>query len=92
MRLSPGHWWPAVVDARRLWRIAIFGLALAFVGAFTIAVIRGEPPLPAVQLTANISVEGKLLAHVERFWYVLDKDGSVVAVPEDDVTEVRISP
>ena len=37
------------------------------------------------------SVEGRLLAHVDRFWYVFDKRGILIALPDEGVTEVRIS-
>jgi len=67
------------------------GLATAFVVAFTIAVTRSEPPLPTVKISASTNIEGKLVAHAERFWYVFDEQGNLVALPEQNVTEVRIS-
>jgi hypothetical protein len=92
IQLSRGGWLPEVTSARALWRLAVFGLApLVFVVAFTIAATRGEPPLSAVQIDASTRVEGKLLAHVDRFWYVFDEHGTLVAVPNREVTEVRIS-
>jgi hypothetical protein len=89
-----GRWGlPEVARPRALWRIAALGLAGAFVAAFAVGVTRGEPPLPAVQITASTSVEGKLLAHLDRFWYVFvfDEHGTLVAVTDEEVTEVRIS-
>ena len=35
-------------------------------------------------------MEGTLLTHVDRYWYVFDLKGNLVAVPDDHVTNVNI--
>jgi len=71
--------------------MVVVGLASVLVTAFTLALTRETPALPAVQITANTSVEGELLTHVDGFWHVFDEQGTLVAIPDDDVSEVRIN-
>ena len=88
-------WWPEATNVRALRIILVLGLVLVFVASFALAVTRDALLLPpvAVQRTASPSdeVAGKLLAHVDRFWYVFDEQGTLVAVPDEEVTEVRLS-
>ncbi len=54
------------------------------------AAATGSPPLPPVQVAACTHIEGDLLGHVDGFWYVFDEQGTLVSIPDKDVTEVRI--
>ena len=84
--------WPKVVSRRAaLWISVLFGLVVMVVVASTIGAIKSEPPLPAVGVAGSTSIDGDLLAHVDGFWYVFDEQGTLVAIPDEEVTEVRIT-
>ena len=91
LRFNRDSWLPEVSSKKRIWRATIVSLILIFIVAFIIAITRGVPPLPTIQVTAETNVEGKLLTHVDRFWYVFDEQGILVALPDEEVTKVRIS-
>jgi hypothetical protein len=60
---------------------------LGFVGA-----AYEVPPLPSVEIHGSEQVQGALLAHAERFWYVIDEDGQLVVTPDTEVTSVQVLP
>ena len=79
------------VGRRTFLRILVFAsLAFIFVAALAMAAATGSPPLPPVQVAASTHIEGDLLGHVDGFWYVFDEQGTLVSIPDKDVTEVRI--
>jgi hypothetical protein len=80
-------------------RFGVIGLmALLFVVffvlnlAYTIASPTASAMLPTVQVTGGpVSGESKLLAHTDGFWYVVDRNGDLVAIPDDEVQDLRVS-
>jgi hypothetical protein len=54
--------------------------------------IAHRPPLPRVELTGSHSVEGRLLTHAEGYWYIIEPDGHVVAIPDDEAKTTEIFP
>jgi hypothetical protein len=73
-------------------RVAALLGSMLFATALVIGAFR-DPPLPAVEITGdNHHIEGNLLTHTDRFWYVFDQEGVLVVLPDMEVTEVRIIP
>jgi hypothetical protein len=84
-----------VADRRRPFRRRPFILVLAsiivpsFLAAFMLTFV-SDPPLATVDIDGSRGVEGALLTHVDGYWYVFNPKGNLVAVPDDDVTDVNI--
>lgn len=73
-------------------RLVSFGVlsASAFTAAFLLIAV-AKPPLPTVVISGNTDMNGKLIAHTEGFWHVLNEDGGLVAIPDDEIKTVRVS-
>lgn len=73
----------------------IKGLILCFVISFLASLppaAFGKTPLPSVEVAkTSETLCGDLLAHSEGIWYLFKDGGTVVAVPDDEVTEVQIA-
>ena len=61
-----------------------------YVSAVSWGVVAG-PPLPTVEISATGETRGALLSHAEGFWYVFNREGELVAIPDSKVNTVRIS-
>jgi hypothetical protein len=75
------------------WR-RVAGIAALFggviLGAICLAGIE-ELSLPSAEFSAGAHVDkGSLLSHADGYWYVLDGEGSLLAIPDDEAGEVRI--
>jgi hypothetical protein len=81
----------------------LVGVLLLFFGGFIVGlpVAAGvSPPLPRVKITrtqpedakGNISpsLEGYLVTHANGFWHLFDKNNELLAIPDEQVLEVRI--
>jgi hypothetical protein len=67
----------------------------AVVGALILTLI-SQPPLPTVRISTGKEIEGVLLTHTDRFWYVFEEragqPGSrLTAIPDAEVKTARIS-
>jgi len=62
---------------------SILGFTLAFAG---------EPPLPGIALNDSPTPEGKLVAHADGIWYVLDDSGKLMGIPDDKAGRVLVFP
>jgi hypothetical protein len=62
---------------------SVIGFALA---------LAGEPPLPGIGLNGSTTPEGKLVAHSDGVWYVLDDNGKLVGIPDDNAGKVFVIP
>jgi hypothetical protein len=53
-----------------------------------------DPPLPTVAISGASEREmgGYLLAHSDATWYILNREGLLMAIPDDEIEAVRISP
>jgi hypothetical protein len=67
----------------------VIGVVWAFIAAFTFAFIN-QAPLPKVVVNGSPSVEGRLLAHADGFWYVYNDAGDLIAIRDDKVTTVKV--
>jgi len=68
-------------------------LASSFLLSFLIFVVAApRPPLPRVELTGSQRVEGRLLAHAEGYWYILNVEGNVVAISDEVAKRATVSP
>jgi hypothetical protein len=69
-------------------------LVSSFVASFlAFGVIPHRPSVPRVDLTGSHSVEeGRLLTHSEGYWYIIEPDGEVFAVPDDEGRTAEVHP
>jgi hypothetical protein len=86
---------PANASLWRLLRPFLIGLMAAFVAAFMLT-IPSRTLLPSVEIDVRgkdtEAVYGKLLAHTDAFWHVLQQEkGRVTAIPDADVKRVWVS-
>jgi prophage tail gpP-like protein len=72
---------PAVVEIFLLNCVAAFILAFA-----------GDPPLPKITLNGSTTAEGRLVAHADGIWYVLDDNGKLVGIPDENAGRVLVFP
>jgi hypothetical protein len=73
----------------------VVAVLLLFADLFFLGVVTAaykDPPLPSVEIHGSKKVEGALLAHTDRFWYVIDEDGQLVGTPDTHVTSVHVLP
>jgi hypothetical protein len=71
----------------------LLGLAMVLVPAFLAAFMLtfvSDPPLAAVDVDGSPGVEGTLLTHVDGYWHVFNKQGNLVAIPDDKVSAAEI--
>ena len=84
----------AGLKSRHLWFVRSFIAALCTIAmvATLLAVVR-QPPLPLVEVTnANEApVSGTLLVHTNAYWYIFDEFGTLLAIPDTNITIVRVS-
>jgi hypothetical protein len=74
-------------------RRALFILAVIFGSALIRAFVltmHSRPPLPTVKVSGSENLEGTLLTHSDRFWYIFNREGELVALSDDKVETVRI--
>ena len=50
-----------------------------------------DPPLPEIRVDGTSNTEGYLLVHSDGFWYLFDKEGDLLAIPDSEVKTVRIA-
>jgi hypothetical protein len=77
--------------------IGVLSLTFAayFVVILSVSIYDTTPPLPRVEISGQRPVNGKLLTHADRFWYVFkqqeDKqETKLVAIPDDKVEDVQV--
>jgi hypothetical protein len=64
-------------------------LAFGFVIGCLLAFLK-TPPLPVVQIGGEADYKGSLLAHAQGYWYVFEREGELIVIPDEDVKTVRI--
>jgi excisionase family DNA binding protein len=67
-----------------------------FVWVIYVSLIAVKSPLSKVELSGQRHVKGKLLTHADGYWYIFEQRGimqeaKLVAIPDNDVKEVRVS-
>jgi hypothetical protein len=71
----------------------------AFLLGLSAIIVFNEPPLPMVDITKDSTaqtknspseIHGVLLVHTEGVWHVLEKQGELIAIPDDEVKTVRV--
>jgi hypothetical protein len=70
-------------------------ISLLFLWLFalgTLSAVYTGPALPTIEITSTYETRGTLLAHTDRFWYLFDQDGELIAIPDDAVKTVQVSP
>ena len=77
------------------WRTAFKYLSISLAFTAVAAGLQGaaqDPPLYTVTVseTTNQIVDGKLLAHTDRFWYVFDSEKTLLAIPDSQVKNIRL--
>src|SRR5919199_1399116 len=77
------------------WRMAFKYLSMSLAFTAVAAGLQGaaqDPPLYTVTVseTTNQTVDGNLLAHTERFWYVFDSEKTLLAIPDSQVRSIRL--
>jgi hypothetical protein len=77
------------------WRMAFKYLSISLAFTAVAVGLQGaaqDPPLYTVTIseTANQTVDGKLLAHTDRFWYVFDSEKTLLAIPDSQVKNIRL--
>jgi hypothetical protein len=92
LQLSSENPLPKVTDRRLVLSSFALVFGLSFLGGFVNTSLYSQPPMPTVEITGTSKVEGALLTHTEGFWYVFNQDGELIAIPDDEVKTVRVSP
>lgn len=84
---------PDMLEIRRqMKRTMIVGTSVwLFLLGFASIALLNEPPLPSVEIDGANVTEGKLLNHIDGFWYVFNEEGELVAIPDAEVKKVRVS-
>ena len=77
------------------WKMAFKYLSISLAFTAVAVGLQGaaqDPPLYTVTIseTANQTVDGKLLAHTDRFWYVFDSEKTLLAIPDSQVKNIRL--
>src|ERR687886_1038522 len=77
------------------WRMAFKYLSISLAFTAVAAGLQGaaqDPPLYTVTVseTTNQTVDGDLLAHTDRFWYVFDSEKTLLAIPDSQVRNIRL--
>jgi hypothetical protein len=75
-------------EPRRWVPFAVFVVVLYAGSAMNVAL--SAPPLPPIEVSATTPTTGKLLTHTDGFRYVFDQEGDLIAIPDDEVTTVRL--
>jgi hypothetical protein len=70
-------------------KFAGWTLAFGFVIGCLLAYLK-TPPLPIVRIGGEADYKGSLLAHAEGYWYVFNREGELIAIPDEDAKTVRI--
>jgi hypothetical protein len=67
---------------------------VAYVGVFLAAMLRGdlnEPPLTKVEIKQGKTlVQGRLLAHKDDYWHIIEDSGNIIAISNDEAKVVTI--
>ena len=77
------------------WRMAFKYLSISLAFTAVAAGLQGaaqDPPLYTVTVseTTNQTVDGDLLGHTDRFWYVFDSEKTLLAIPDSQVRNIRL--
>jgi hypothetical protein len=77
------------------WRMGLKYLSISLAFTAVAAGLQGaaqDPPLYTVTVseTTNQTVDGDLLAHTDRFWYVFDSEKTLLAIPDSQVRNIRL--
>jgi hypothetical protein len=89
MKIREGAFLPQVAD----WQAILTGAAILFGLNFIGNLVRAflsDPPLPHVNVHGKATKSGNLLTHSDGFWYLLTKEGVLVAISDTDVDHVRV--
>jgi hypothetical protein len=83
--LISSSWWRKKV----LPYVVLFSLFVVL-SSFPLAAAQ-DPPLPQIRVDGTSKTEGYLLVHSDGFWYLFDKEGDLLAIPDSEVKTVRIA-
>ena len=77
------------------WRMGLKYLSISLAFTAVAAGLQGaaqDPPLYTVTVseTTNQTVDGDLLAHTDRFWYVFDSEKTLLTIPDSQVRNIRL--
>ena len=77
------------------WRMAFKYLSISLAFTAVAAGLQGaaqDPPLSTVTVseTTNQIVDGDLLAHTDRYWYVFDSEKTLLAIPDSQVKTIYL--
>jgi hypothetical protein len=81
---------PGLSHERYQWVVLVVFITVLYVGS-AVNVAFSAPPLPPVEISATTKTKGTLLTHTDGFWYVFNREGDLIAVPDDEVKTVRVS-
>lgn len=76
------------------WKWFFRALAVLYIGvvvATFIAIADLDPPLLHVSTESQQGDGNRLVAHADGYWHVFDKDGNLLAIPDDDAGTVRVT-
>jgi hypothetical protein len=94
LEVKEGKYLPSISDKRTILRGLFTTFLVALVAAFPAAAAKA-PPLPWVKTTIaedSKEIEGYLLTHSERSWYILTDNTRVLTVVQDEqIDTVQIS-
>ena len=85
---------PRIVSVPDFLKAISILVTIGFLQAVLLAILSSAPPVPRVELHSKegANVRGDMLAHVEGFWYVLEPNGEVLAMPDDVIKKAHIHP
>ena len=83
--LTSASWW-----TKEVLPYAVLSFLVVVLASFPAAAAE-DPPLPEIRVDGTSKTEGYLLVHSDGFWYLFDKEGDLLAIPDSEVKTVRIS-
>jgi hypothetical protein len=78
-----------VVSWVRLWRYS-FVIFIILALSSLVEVSSYEPPLDPVEISGPNKVEGRLLGHREGYWYLFDREGTLMVISDKEVKSVEV--
>lgn len=72
----------------RSWKSTVVAYAFAILAGISLAGT-SDPSLPLVHFETGEIKEGGLLGHASGYWYVFDRQDTLLAIPEDETGGVR---
>jgi len=85
-----GSYWAARYSRQGRFLLAAISV---FAGLFLASLLRvttNDPPLPRVDISGTEEIQGRLVTHYDRVWYVFTEQGNLVAVPDEKAGIVRV--